>query len=337
MRLKLINLLFSFFISISVFAQPTGKLAVHDPVMIKHQDTYYLFSTGHGIAVSSSRDMINWKREKPVFSVPPQWTVEKVPTFKGHIWAPDIAFFNGKYYLYYSVSAFGKNTSGIGVATNVTLDKDDPNFKWQDHGLVIQSIPGQTNWNAIDPNIILDKKGTPYMSFGSFWDGIKLVKLSKDGLRVEDDITNIPTIASRKKSSKDPNPPSVDDNPKDAGGNAIEAPFIFKHKDYYYLFVSIDYCCKGVNSTYKMIVGRSKNIKGPYLDEKGIDLAQAGGKLVLAGNENWHGVGHNAVVHTENQDYILFHGYDAKDAGRSKLLIKKITWDKQGWPTVKLN
>ena len=162
--------------------------------------------------------------------------------------------------------------------------------------------------------------------------------MTKDGLRVDQDINNIPTIASRKKSSTDPNPPSIDDNPKDAGGNAIEAPFIFKHTNgYYYLFVSIDYCCKGVNSTYKIIVGRSKKVKGPYLDDQGADLANAGGKLVLKGNDNWHGVGHNAVVRDGKQDYLIFHGYDANDAGKSKLLLEKITWDKDGWPNVTFN
>ena len=168
MSLQSIILFLSFFICIAGYTQPIGQYGVHDPVMIKHKDTYYLFATGHGISVASSADLLNWKREKPVFSSAPQWAVEKVPTFKGHIWAPDIAFYNGKYYLYYSVSAFGKNTSCIGVATNITLDSNDPNFKWVDHGLVIQSIPAKTNWNAIDPNFILDDKGQPYMSFGSF-------------------------------------------------------------------------------------------------------------------------------------------------------------------------
>lgn len=337
MNIKLLNLIICLFSVLMSYAQPTRKLGIHDPVMIKQHDTYYLFSTGNGIAVSSSKDMINWKREKPVFGAPPKWAVEKVSSFKGHIWAPDIHFFNGKYYLYYSVSAFGKNTSCIGVATNVTLNNEDPKFEWVDHGLVIQSIPNHTNWNAIDPNIIIDEFGTPYMSFGSFWEGIKLVKLSKDGLRLADDITSIPTLASRKIPIDESNSVSFSGNSPNAGDNAIEAPFIFKHNNYYYLFVSIDYCCKGVNSTYKMIVGRSKKLEGPYLDDKGIDMARSGGKLVLAGNENWHGVGHNAVVRIDHHDYLIFHGYDATDGGKSKLLIEKIQWDNNGWPIVAIN
>jgi arabinan endo-1,5-alpha-L-arabinosidase len=319
------------------FAQElSSDIRVHDPVMIKQEQTYYLFCTGNGIGVWSSIDRKNWKREKPVFAAPPQWAVDTIPGFKGHIWAPDISFYNGKYYLYYSVSAFGKNTSAIGVATNTTLNPNDAGFKWLDHGRVIQSYPNQTNWNAIDPNIITDDKGTAYMSFGSFWDGLKIARLSKDRLSIDEDVNQLATIASRKSGSSQANPPSIDDNPKDAGGNAIEAPFIFKKGKYYYLFASIDYCCKGERSTYKMIVGRSKKVTGPYLDDEKRDMAFGGGKLLLAGDAKWHGVGHNAVVSFDGADYLVFHGYDAADKGISKLRIEQMIWDKKQWPVIEI-
>jgi len=311
------------------------SIIVHDPVMIRQNDTYYIFCTGMGISVFSSPDMKNWKKEEAVFAKAPQWAVDAIPTFKGHIWAPDISFFNGEYYLYYSFSAFGKNTSSIGLATNKTLDPHDPEFKWVDHGKVIQSVPGQTNWNAIDPNLITDEKGTPYLVFGSFWDGLKLVKMSPDAKSVAEDISKIPTIASRKTDSNSPNPPAVDNNPVDAGGNAIEAPFIFRKGNYYYLFASIDYCCKGINSTYKMIVGRSNELTGPYIDRSGKPMAKGGGTILLAGDANWYGVGHNAVVSFDGTDYLVFHGYDAHDSGKPKLNIRKLNWDKDGWPSAK--
>ena len=310
------------------------SISVHDPVMIRQNDTYYIFCTGMGISLFSSPDMKNWTKEAPVFAQAPQWAVDAIPTFKGHIWAPDISFFNGEYYLYYSVSAFGKNTSCIGLATNKTLNQGDPQFKWVDHGKVIQSIPGETNWNAIDPNLIIDEKGNPYLGFGSFWDGIKLVKLSPDAQHVAEDIRKIPTIASRKSDSNATNPPSVDNNPVDAGGNAIEAPFIFRKGNYCYLFASIDYCCKGVNSTYKMIVGRSEKLTGPYLDQSGKPMAAGGGTILLQGDANWYGVGHNAVVSFDGTDYLVFHGYDAHDSGKPKLIIRKLDWNKDGWPVV---
>jgi arabinan endo-1,5-alpha-L-arabinosidase len=313
---------------------PTKETPVHDPVMIKEKDTYYLFCTGFGISVWSSKDLKNWRKEAPVFSKAPQWAVDTIPGYRGHTWAPDISYHNGQYYLYYSVSAFGKNTSAIGVATNKTLDSSSADFKWIDHGRVLQSYPGKTNWNAIDPNLIVDKKGNAFLVFGSFWDGIKIVRLTKDLLHPAEPLSNIPTIASRKTSSSDGNPPSIDDNPKDAGGNAIEAPFVFKKADYYYLFVSIDYCCKGEKSTYKVIVGRSKNVEGPYLDKEGKELRKGGGTLIVQGDKEWYGAGHNAAYTFDGKDYIIYHGYDAKDKGKSKLIIKGMKWDSEGWPSI---
>ncbi len=321
------------FICCGIFAQQySTNISVHDPVIIKQDSVYYLFCTGRGISVWSSKDMQQWKREKPVFDTLP-WAVQAVKGFTNHIWAPDISFYKGVYYLYYSVSAFGKNTSCIGVATNKTLDPSSPGFKWNDHGKLIQSYPGKTNWNAIDPNIIADKKGHAWLTFGSFWDGLKQVRLAKDRLSIKGDTIHLPTIASRKKTASKENPPSVEDNPKDAGGNAIEAPFVFKKNHYYYLFASIDYCCKGVKSTYKMIVGRAKNINGPFMDKEGLDMAKGGGTIVLQGDQKWYGVGHNAVASFNGVEYIVFHGYDAGDNGKPKLRIEQLQWQND-WPVI---
>lgn len=305
---------------------------VHDPVMIRQNGSYHIYCTGRGIASWSSADRIHWKREKPVFEVIPAWIMGVVPSFTNQFWAPDISFFRGKYYLFYAVSAFGKNTSAIGLATNPTLDPADPAFKWTDQGMVIRSHPGTDNWNAIDPNLIEDRDGTPYLAFGSFWSGLKLVKLSRDRLRVDQQLTNLPSIATRQKSQAEVLP-SVDGNPSDAGGNAIEAPFIYRKGKYFYLFASIDYCCKGPASTYKMIIGRSLTLKGPYLDEQGVSMAKGGASIVLAGDKNWYGVGHNAVCNFDGTDYLIFHAYDASDGGRSKLRIEKLAWA-NAWPRV---
>ena len=301
-------------ISAKVYSQ--GYI-VHDPVMIQENDTYYLFCTGPGISVWTSSDMKDWKQQDPVFKNAPAWAKETVKGFNGHIWAPDIAFYNNQYYLYYSISSFGKNNSCIGLATNKTLDPKDPEFKWVDHGIVIQSFPGKTHWNAIDPNLIVSEDGTPYMSYGSFWGGLKMVELSQDAKKVVGDMDDLLTIASR--------------NTKE---NAIEGPFIFKKDNYYYLFASIDFCCRGANSTYKMIVGRSENILGPFLDKEGKDMAKGGGSILLKGNENWYGVGHNSAYTFNGSDYLIFHGYDAGDEGKPKLIIKEIGWDNKGWPVV---
>ncbi|MCU4164128.1 arabinan endo-1,5-alpha-L-arabinosidase [Carboxylicivirga caseinilyticus] len=301
---------------------PLDSIRSHDPVIIKQDSVYYVFSTGFGISVLSSNDMVNWTIEAPVFNQPPQWATETIPEYKGHTWAPDISYFNGQYYLYYSVSAFGKNTSCIGVATNKTLHPYDPDFEWVDHGKVIQSFPGKTNWNAIDGNLIVDEQGTPWLAFGSFWGGLQLIQLSDDGLTTAKSSDNTHTIASRR-TSKD-----------DRRENSIEAPFIYKKGDYYYLFASIDFCCRGLNSTYKIIIGRAKTVDGPYLDKDGKRLDQGGGTLLLQGDDRWAGVGHNGVAFIDGKDIIVYHGYDRNENGRSKLLIDELSW-KDGWPELK--
>ncbi len=324
-------LFFLLILPTTAVGQQEGRIGVHDPVMIRQDSTYYLFHTGWGIGVWSSSDMKSWKREKPVFTEAPQWAVDDVPTFRGHIWAPDISYHNGQYYLYYSVSAFGKNSSCIGLVTNKTLHPEDPAYEWVDHGAVICSTPGKDNWNAIDPNLIFDEEGQPFLFYGSFWDGLQMVHLSDD-LTTPYPGEQPLTIASRKLTRSPDNPPAIDNNPVDAGGNAIEAPFVVRRGDYYYLFASIDYCCKGVESSYKMIYGRSDKIEGPYYDKEGKELLFGGGTILMQGDERWHGVGHNAVVNSCGNDYLLFHGYDARDEGRSKLRIMRLSWTEEQWP-----
>jgi arabinan endo-1,5-alpha-L-arabinosidase len=311
-------------LSTSVFSQ-SGSISVHDPVMIRQDSTYYLFCTGMGISVWSSQDLIGWKKEKSVFDKAPGWAVQAVRGFRGHIWAPDISFHHGQYVLFYSVSAFGKNTSCIGMAVNRTLHADDPAYKWVDHGKVVESVPGRDMWNAIDPNLMSDENGTPWLVFGSFWNGIKLVRLNAD-LTAPAEPQEWATVAGR------PRDYFIDE--KNAGDGSIEAPFLFMKNGFYYLFVSFDHCCRGVKSDYKVMVGRSKAIIGPYVDRAGLKLIHGGGTPVLTGTPDWPGVGHNAVCTFDGRDYIVYHGYDANDGGKSKLLIKKLEWDGEGWPVV---
>jgi len=301
------------------------SIPIHDPVIIRQNGTYYLFATGNGIAVWSSKDRQHWTPQPAVFATPPAWAVRDVPGFKGHIWAPDISFADGQYSLFYSISTFGKNRSAIGLATNKTLDPASPDFKWVDHGPVLASVPGRDLWNAIDPNLARDEQGTPWLAFGSFWNGIKLVRLRPD-LGGPAEPPQWRTLARRPRAAT-----LADSLP---GDGAIEGPFIFRHAGYYYLFVSFDYCCRGPQSTYKMMVGRSRRITGPYLDAAGTPLEQGGGTLVLEGDANWHGVGHNAVATFDGRDYLVFHGYDAHDQGRPKLRIEPLGWSAAGWPQV---
>ncbi|MGI4834349.1 MAG: arabinan endo-1,5-alpha-L-arabinosidase [Janthinobacterium lividum] len=323
--MKLILLAVLLGASLGTAAQAIPAIPIHDPVLTRQNGTYYLFGTGNGITVWSSKDRQHWTLEKPVFAAPPAWAVQAVPGFKGHIWAPDISFANGQYSLFYSISTFGKNRSAIGLATNKTLDPQAPDFKWVDHGQVLASVPGRDLWNAIDPNLVRDERGTPWLTFGSFWNGIKLVQLRLD-LTSPAEPAQWRTVAQRPRAAA-----LADSLP---GDGAIEGPFIFRHAGYYYLFVSFDYCCRGPQSTYKMMVGRARAVTGPYLDAAGAPLAQGGGTLVLQGDANWYGVGHNAVATFDQTDYLIFHGYDAHDQGRPKLRIEPLAWSAAGWPTV---
>lgn len=306
-----------------------SDITVHDPVMIRQDGTYYIFCTGRGITVYSSGDgMASWKRLDPVFSKPPAWALEAVAGFRGHIWAPDVSYHNGTYYLYYSVSAFGKNTSCIGLATNTTLDPEDPEFKWEDHGKVVESVPGRDLWNAIDPNMVTDESGSGWLVFGSFWRGMKLFRLndSFDGPAIPQEWY---TVAAR--------PRDYYTEDRQPGEAAIEAPFIFRKNGHYYLFVSWDFCCRGLESNYKIMVGRSDKVEGPYLDRRGRDMKYGGGTLVMEGDKDWPGVGHNAAYTFDGTDYLICHGYDASENGRPKLIVRKIGWDEEGWPVVRLN
>ena len=332
-----------------------ADISVHDPVMIEQDGTYYLFGTGNGIAVWSSPDLKTWKAEAPVFETAPAWVMDLLPDFRNHIWAPDIYFHDGMYYLYYSVSAFGRNNSAIGVATNKTLDPSSPDFEWVDHGPVVQSVPGRDMWNAIDAHVMHDEAGTPWMSFGSHWGGLKLVKLDDHLLEVAEP-QEWHTIAARHRYRKlderdagDSANPELDYEtlyPEDivelnraSESGAIEAPFIIRKNGYYYLFASWDRCCRGVNSTYRVVVGRSENITGPYLDKEGEPMTWGGGSRVIESFEaspRWAAGGHNSAYTFGGTDYLVFHAYDANDEGRPKLLIREIEWDVTGWPAVTL-
>lgn len=303
----------------SPLAQTRGELTgnispVHDPCIIREDDTYYVFCTGAWVPIRTSTDLTAWELRGNVFRGLPAWAREMIPRADS-IWAPDIAFFNDRYHLYYSVSTFGSNRSVIGLATNATLNLDSPDYEWHDEGLVIESLLS-SNYNAIDPNVVLDEDGVPWLAFGSFWSGIKLRQLDPDTGKPSPDNRRLYALAARPDST------------------AVEAPFIIRKGDFYYLFVSFDACCKGVVSTYRVMVGRSENVTGPYVDRDGIPMLEGGGMQVTFPTRRWRGPGHNAVLQDDDGDILVFHAYDAQRVGIPTLRLAPITWDDEGWPTV---
>lgn len=290
---------------------------VHDPVMVKEGDYYYLLHTGKGIPMKRSTDMIHWH-------VAPGGTVfNRIPEEAGewaagatNIWAPDISYMNGRYHLYYSVSTFGSSRSAIGLATNETLDAEAKNYEWVDHGIAVKSDHG-SNYNAIDANLVVDAGDNPWLLFGSHWSGIKMVRLDRETGKQSDEDDNLYDVASRAEHPR-----------------AVEAPFMIYRDPYYYLFVSFDQCCDGIDSTYNVRVGRSEEITGSFVDRDGVDMMEDGGTQITFPDERYVGPGHNAIFREDEQDYIVYHAYDKLRSGTPTLRIATLEYDEEGWPFV---
>ena len=283
---------------------------VHDPCIIREGAYYYVFSTGPGVLMRRSRDLICWEFLGQAFpELGPKWTHEEVPG-STMFWAPDIAHFNGKYHLYYSVSTFGKNRSLIALGTNKTLDPASKEYAWKDEGKVFESFPNN-DYNAIDSNVLSLGGGRMAFLFGSFWTGIKMVE------------------AEEKTGKPTPGAAVISLARRPAPG-AVEAPFLIRQRDYFYLFTSFDACCRGVKSTYNIRVGRAKTVEGPYLDKEGVALRDGGGTLVLASEGRYIGPGHCAVLKDGRNHLLAFHCYDGDDNGVPTLQTRPLTWNPGG-------
>ncbi|HEY8474465.1 MAG TPA: arabinan endo-1,5-alpha-L-arabinosidase [Natronosporangium sp.] len=288
----------------------TGSTGAHDPTMVRRPDGSYLVATtGDGIALKTSADRIAFHNAGSVWPGGAPWTTPYTGGSR-NLWAPDLSFHNGRYYLYYSASTFGSRRSAIFLATSPTGAAGS----WTHRGLVIETSDSD-NFNAIDPNLIVDAQGQWWLSFGSFWSGIKLIRLDNaTGLRSTSDPA-IRSLASR------PN-----------AGGAVEAPFIFRHGSFYYLLVSFDLCCRGSDSTYRIMVGRSTSITGPYLDRNGTPLTAGGGTQILARHGNVIGPGHPAVMPDVDGTVLVYHYYTPNDS--ALLGINLLGFDTAGWPFV---
>jgi arabinan endo-1,5-alpha-L-arabinosidase len=287
----------------------SGNLGTHDPALIESDGVFYLWQTGLHVPAKTSTDLMQWQGAPAAFSANPAWVAREVPEAED-LWAPDVSFFGGKYHLYYSASSFTSNYSCIGHATRDSLASGS----WSDHGQVVCSNHGSNDdWNAIDPNVVVDRAGTPWLAFGSFWGGIKMIELDQSGARANDDLH---ALARRDRSVE----------------GAVEAPFIVRRCGYYYLFVSFDKCCAGSNSTYNVRVGRSENVTGPYVDKAGVGLMQGGGSLLIEGDSRWRGPGHPAVLFSGERGYIVYHAYDSQQNGAARLRTAELVWDAAGWP-----
>lgn len=302
--------------SLAAAAEPLGRrdLRVHDPSTLVHAEgSWWLFGTGRLVLAARSPDLLKWEKLPPALPAAPAWAREVAPgNDKAFYWAPDLVRVGDRWLLYYSVSEFGKNTSAIGLATSPVLNPSDPARRWTDRGIVLRSR-ADDDFNAIDPSLLHAADGRLWMAFGSFWAGLFLVELDpRTGLRL------------------------APDSPLHhlAYAEQIEAPTLYQRGPYTYLFVNVGFCCRGKDSTYRVLVGRSRSVTGPYLDDRGRDLREGGGRVFLAGEGDFIGPGHVGLLRADGREWASVHFYDGSRHGAPTLALRPLGWTEDGWPRI---
>jgi arabinan endo-1,5-alpha-L-arabinosidase len=282
-----------------------------DPTVIRTEEGFYLYATqtnSYWIPIYFSKDLVNWEFKRSAFRNATKPKPDVLPG-GGAFWAPEIRYINGKYVLYFSWAKWGDGSiSYTAVATSDSPVGDFLNAK----PLLITDDFGS---NCID-QFYYEEDGKKYMFVGSF-NGIYVTELTDDGLSVKRD-------ADGKLVLK-----------KQVCGRAFEGTNIYKKGKYYYLFASINNCCDGINSRYKVVVGRSEKLLGPYVDRKGKDMLDNSWELVLEGDgETFFGPGHNSIIIPDDAgtDWMIYHSYVKENGavgGRLGML------DRIVWPTIR--
>ncbi len=297
----------------SMYTNPVVTPVAADPTIIRGQDgLFYLYATqdnwsdGHPdrlMPIFRSPDLVHWTYVGDVFPLPPAWKKGG-----GGLWAPDISFWDGAYHLYYAFSRWGDPDPGIGSAT-----APSPTGPWEDLGRPVFLSSTIDVPNSIDPELWIEGS-VKTLVWGSFH-GIYAVPLSADGTGP---VGEKVLLADKR----------------------FEAPLLWKHGGYYYLFLSAGSCCEGALSTYTLYVGRSRSLLGPYVGSNGRDLRYGGGDVVIFKNDAWVGPGHATVISDDaGTDWLLYHAMPSKDpvlpngTNRREGLLDAIAWV-DGWPVV---
>ena len=312
---------------LATYTQSGDTDPVLDPSIIRQGSTYYAFSTdvagytrNGNLPIHCSQDKINWTECGTVFPAGiPAWVKQKIPGVMG-LWAPDISYFNGEYHLYYNGSLLHTQQTVIGLATNTTLDAADPKYMWVDRGMVLQSNPGD-DFNALDPSILTVPDGSVWLTYGSYFSGIHQREIDRNSGTL---------LASNPRRYDLATRPAVPNNP-------IEGASLIRHGNYYYLFVSVDYCCESNNSynNYKQTVGRSMSPHGPFMDEAGTPMLLGGGTVLLEGDAIWSAPGGGTAFYDSHSDdsLIIFHAHNLDKNNMPYQWVKSLRWQND-WPVI---
>ncbi|KAJ7274813.1 arabinanase [Mycena rebaudengoi] len=250
----------------------TGNTAVHDPSMYKSASgTYFLFSTARRLAIRTSSDRITWTLVGTVWPNGAPWTDGCTGTSNGTLWAPDCTVIDNTFY---SAIFFAKSSTGMPGS-------------WTDQGLVTSTT------SALDYNV---NNGNWYLSFGSFWSGIKLQQVSTTtGKPLNSSVTSFAT--------------------RTAANGAIETSSIFKVGSFYYLFTSWD-------NTYNIRIGRSSSPTGGFVDASGVALTHGGGTSVLATHDiRIVGPGGQDLMADDDGTILIYHYYNSTGSFRTSWLL----------------
>lgn len=284
-----------------------------DPTVIRTEDGFYLYATQtdkYWVPIYFSKDLVNWEFKRTAFR---NATKPQIPG-GGAFWAPEIRHINGKYVLYFSWAKWGDgDASYTAVATSDSPLGDFVNSK----ELLTKEDFGS---NCID-QFYYEEDNKKYMFVGSF-NGIYVTELTDDGLSVKRNENGTPTLK------------------KQVCGKAFEGTNIYKKNGYYYLFASINNCCDGERSRYKVVVGRSQDLLGPYLDKSGKDMINNAWELVLEGDgQKFFGPGHNSIIVQDDAgtDWMIYHSYVKENGGVGGRLgmLDRVLWTEDGWPYIK--
>ena len=294
-------------VNVSYTGSDSDSIGIHDPSILKIGSTYYLFSTHGLIHAHTSPDRVNFSDEGYALPSLPSWT-NAYTGGSGDLWAPDASAHNGDYWLYYAASTFGSTNSAIGLATSPTGTPGS----YADSGAAVYTSTDCAGSNAIDPASVVDASGNAWLAFGSYSSGIQIVPVNNN--------TGIPTGAGCTQLAYH------------SSGTGIEGSYIYPHGGYYYLFASIDICCDGVSSTYRIVVGKSTSVTGPYIDRGGVALTSGGGTIVLSAHGNINGPGGESLFTDADGTILVYHYYDGNNSGYPALGINVLSWTSDGWP-----